>query len=721
MNTFYKVLWMICLAIPAISQIDHWETAVYASDECRYFMGTTEPPENWNDLDFNSAAWAKGQGGIGYGDGDDGTVIDKVVSVYIRYEFAMDQLSDIQEAILHADYDDGFVAYINGIEIARSLINGNPPTHNTNASELHEASLYQSGQPEVFTLRKEILDIVLREGDNILAVQVHNYAGLASSDLSSNFFLSFGLPDAASAYRDTPSWFISPIRQIVSHLPIIKIDTDGRFIPDEPKIKATIGIINNGEATNNSNDPFNEYVGDIEIEKRGQSSLSIFPKVGYGFELKDEDGEDIDSSFLGLPSEEDWILHGPYSDKTLMRNVLSMHLANRLSGYHSRTRFVELFINEDYLGIYVLMEKIKRDKNRVDIAKLRIEDIEGDELTGGYVFKIDKGNPDWRSDFDIVNRPGAKIGFQYVSPTREKMQSQQKQYIESYVDSFELALRNGSFGGKSWQEFIDIESFVDHFIIKELAKDVDAYRISSYYYKEKDSDGGKLFAGPVWDFNIAFGNADYCEGSVPSGWMYSFNCDLGNPFWWNSLRREDEFNNLLSCRWDDLRSGALHRDSIMDYIDTQVDLLTPAISRNFQRWPVLNQYVWPNPRVNGTYNAEISFLKQFISSRLIWMDSAIQNSCVLTATNEVDDTLDNILISPNPFTNELNIQFQNTPHSWYRIQMHSMVGEKILEQTIDALPDGKFDVNLDIPALTKGVYVLSIQADNFMKTELVVK
>lgn len=717
-NSFIFLL--VLLVIPLLSQVNHWETVVFASDECRYLEGKSEPPSNWKDLEFNSDNWSLASGGIGYGDSDDQTVIDKVISVYIRYEFSIVHIEAIAELILDADYDDGFVAYVNGVEIARSLMNGNPPSYDTHASELHEATLYQAGLPERFKLSAEQIAVFLREGDNVLSLQVHNYDGLQSSDLSSNFFLSLGLKDEPKVYRDTPSWFVAPVGNVVTNLPIIKIDTDGRFIPDEPKIEGRIGIIWNGEDMNESNGPFNEYEGAIAIEKRGQSSLSIFPKVNYGFELKDAEGNDIDTSFLGFPKEEDWVLHGPYSDKTLMRNVLAMKLANRLGGYHSRTAYVELFINDSYEGIYVLMEKIKRDKNRVDIARLREDDIEGDELTGGYVFKIDKGVPDWRSDFDIVTRPGNKIGFQYVSPTRDNIKPEQEDYIESYVDSFELALRNGSYGGKSWQEYVDINSFVDHFIIKELSKDVDAYRISSYYYKEKDSAGGKLFAGPVWDFNIAFGNANYCNGNLTSGWMYSFNCDQGNPFWWNSFMETSEFRNQLSCRWDELRDGPLRLDSITNFIDEQANFLQPAVNRNFQKWNILNQWIWPNPQVNNSFLGEVNFMKGFISGRLRWMDAAISSDCVTTGTRDIE-TIDDLVISPNPFSNNINIQFYNREKADYEIAIYSIVGSQVFTSQLKQVPVGDINKTITTTDLANGTYVLSIISNQSTTSSLLIK
>src|SRR5665811_1630254 len=176
----------------------------------------------------------------------------------------------------------------------------------------------------------------------------------------------------------------------LSNLPLIYINTNGRQIPDNPKISAEMGIIWNGPGeTNQTSNSFNHFNGKISIEIRGSSS-QMFPKKSYGFETKDELGEDMDFPLLGLPEEEDWILYAPYSDKTLIRNVLTFVLAEPLGHYTPRCRFVELFLNNKYQGVYVLMEKIKRDKNRVDIANLKLEDNAGDELTGGYIVKIDK-------------------------------------------------------------------------------------------------------------------------------------------------------------------------------------------------------------------------------------------------------------------------------------------------------------------------------------------
>jgi hypothetical protein len=175
-----------------------------------------------------------------------------------------------------------------------------------------------------------------------------------------------------------------------SNLPIVIIETNGQTIPDEPKINVDMGIIYNGPGQMNYiTDPYNEYDGIVGIERRGNSSQYYFPKKQYAFETRDSLSMNLNVSLLGMPEENDWILHAPYSDKTLMRNVLAYKMASDLGDYASRTAYCEVVINGDYKGVYVLMEKIKRDVNRVNITELDENDIAGDSLTGGYMVKIE--------------------------------------------------------------------------------------------------------------------------------------------------------------------------------------------------------------------------------------------------------------------------------------------------------------------------------------------
>lgn len=192
------------------ANIHHWESPVLNTNTRKYFIGVSEPPALWNTAGFDDAAWSSGSGGIGYGDGDDNTTIAGTISVYMRCSFTIDDLSVIESAKLHADYDDAFVAYINGVEIARSgNIIGSPPAYNTLAGLEHEAGMYAGYPAEEWNIAAEVMDALLTTGENVLSIQVHNVTA-GSSDLSSNFWLSFGISSPATFFDPVPVWFVEP-------------------------------------------------------------------------------------------------------------------------------------------------------------------------------------------------------------------------------------------------------------------------------------------------------------------------------------------------------------------------------------------------------------------------------------------------------------------------------------------------------------------------------
>ncbi len=432
--------------------------------------------------------------------------------------------------------------------------------------------------------------------------------------------LSFGdAPDPP----DPPTIFES------SNLPLVFFNTNGQAILENTQIVSQIGIVYNGPGERNFlDDPYNHYYGYGKVKFRGQSSLS-FDKKSYSIETANAGGNEIDASLLGMPEEEDWVLHGPYSDKTHLRNDLTMKVARDMGWYSSRTRHVELIVNGEYMGLYVLMERIKKENGRVDIADLTLDDISGDQLTGGYILKIDKGDEGgWLSDYNLVGNVN-KAYFQHVYPKEENITPEQLQYIKDYVGGFEDALSSPDFTngvGKHYSEYADVGSFVDFFILNELGKNVDAYRLSTYFHKDKDSKNGKLTMGPFWDFNLAWFNADYCQGNNASGWMFAENCDSGIPFWWSRLfLDEPNFREHLKCRWNELRGDILSESYLFDYIDAKALELDESQERNFEKWDILGTYVWPNPATPATYEEEINNLKNWISQRLNWMDAEIMN------------------------------------------------------------------------------------------------
>ncbi|MEP6628691.1 MAG: CotH kinase family protein, partial [Ginsengibacter sp.] len=421
-----------------------------------------------------------------------------------------------------------------------------------------------------------------------------------------------------------------------SNLPIIRINTNGNDIVDEPKILADMYVIDNGVGKiNYTNDTNYNYNGKIGIEIRGSTS-QMFPKKQYGFETRDDGGIDTkDVSLLGLPEESDWILSANYPDKSLMRNVLTYQLAREMGQYAPRTIYCELIINNDYRGVFVLQEKIKKSNERVNIEKLSKDDNSYPKITGGYIFSLDKIDPDTRLWESKVNNA---ISFQYVYPKGSKISEEQAGYLADYVDSFEQALNGSNFKDSvvGFRKYIDENSFADYFLINEISHNIDGYRSSSYFHKPRL---GKIFAGPVWDYDIAWGNADYFNGEKTDTYVYSFDYPTGDyqvPFWWKRLLQDNLWKENLICRYNNLRQNILSQQHLNNIIDSAANLIDDAQKRNFTRWNILGDRIFANPEpVPQTYAEEISYLKTWASARLAFLDADL-GPCQQFPTSLID-------------------------------------------------------------------------------------
>ncbi len=423
-----------------------------------------------------------------------------------------------------------------------------------------------------------------------------------------------------------------------SNLPIIVINTNGKDIPDDPKITADMGIIDNGEGNrNNLTDPYNGYSGKIGIEIRGHSS-QMFPKKQYGIELRDSSGNSINASLLGMPAESDWVLNASYTDKTLLRNILAYKLSNDIGRYASRTKFCEVVINNQYKGIYILQEKVKRDKNRVNIKKLEAKDTSGNALTGGYILAIDRIDPGdkyfnsvFPSVYPKVPSTASPISYIHTYPNSDNILPVQHEYIKNYVTQFETSLSKSTYNDAflGYYNYIDMDAFVDYFIVSEFVKSVDAYRLSAYMYKNRDSDGGKLAFGPMWDYDLSFGLADYDNAWLSSDWQANhppYEGIWSAPFWIQKIFNDPVFYNKLSKRWKELKHTVFDLNSLLVAIDQTVANITEARVRNFTRWPILGTYQWPEYYVGQTYEDEILYLKGWIIRRYNWMDANLSEN-----------------------------------------------------------------------------------------------
>ncbi len=712
----------LLLVSQVFAQINHWEAVVNASNNWKYSIGTSEPPIDWINLAFNDSGWLEGPGGFGYGDNDDGTGVATTVStIYLRKKFTIQSLAEIEQAVLLADYDDGFVAYLNGKEISRAGISGIRPTYNQYAEIDHEATLYQNLYPmEQIILKAGLADWII-EGENILCVQVHNL-NATSTDLSTNFFLNVALNVSDSRYQSLHPWFVAPANNNSSNLPLVVIDTRGMEIPDEPKIFARMGIIDNGPGMINTvGDPFTGYNGDIAIEIRGSSS-QMFPQKQYAIELKSESGLDTSASILGMPVEEDWILQGPYTDKSLMRNVLTYKLGAEMGWYAPRTRFCEVLINDQYLGVFFMTEKIKRDKNRVNISALNPDENSGDDLTGGYIVKIDKFDGasqglGWNSPYTVTTSGGAKIiQFQYHYPAEDVITAAQANYIRNSVTNFESSLYSSNFREPTngYRKYINVDSFIDFAIMNELTKNVDGYRLSTFLYKDRDSKDSRLYIGPLWDFNLAFGNADYCEGGKTSGWAWDFNVYCGAdywviPSWWDRLLKDRAYLVQFRERWFELRAGKFSNEAILNYVDSMALALDEPQKRHYQLYPILSQYVWPNNYIGGSYANEINYMKNWITDRLAWLDNNIGSFALETGIEDLSATT-GIKIYPNPSNGAFNIELPESHSGNIQFEIIDQLGKVQYAEVFKSneLPQHSIRFDEGMATLRSGLYMIKL-------------
>jgi subtilisin-like proprotein convertase family protein len=408
-----------------------------------------------------------------------------------------------------------------------------------------------------------------------------------------------------------------------SNLPILEIVTEGgKEIVDDPKIDAHLKVrTNNLGLLNLPTDPADE-VHFMGIELRGNLSQS-FPKKSYRLEIRDSPtGDDLDIPLLGLPETSDYLLVAEYADKTLMRNALTYELSRQLGQYATRGRYCELIVNGRYRGVYLLLERIKRGSERLNIPKLEARDTVGNDLTGGYILLIDRNaSQGWYSQFEAPNIPGSYPYIDLYYPRFDEIQPAQYDYIRSYVDGFESVLAGPEFQtpGSGWRQFAEEKSFIDFLILNELSRNIDGYRLSTYLHKQRDDRGGKLRMGPVWDFDLGWFNAGYCASSDTSGWAYNFNfvCEDSNvPFWWQRFEEDTLFQQNLACRWQLLRQTTLSQSHIFTLIDSMAAVVDQAQVRNFDYWGILGRYP-------DNYVGELDKLKGWIISRLNWMDDTL--------------------------------------------------------------------------------------------------
>ena len=401
-----------------------------------------------------------------------------------------------------------------------------------------------------------------------------------------------------------------------SNLPIVIIQTDNRTLTNREKTGATMKIIDNGKKRNNVTDKPNGYDGSIKIKLRGNSSL-FFDQKRFTFETLKEDGKKNKVELLGMPADNDWVLLAPYNDISMMRDVFAFDMWNNMGHWAPRTRYCEVVMNGRYIGVYILCEKIKRAENRLDIAKLKKTDNSGLDITGGYIVRIDppdEGEKSFQSEVPGIITTGGMGGFgggfpggpgggfgggfgggratvtwTYFYPKSDKLTPEQEEYISNYIKTTEKVIQSDYFADpkEGYAKYIDVESFVDYIIHTELSLNADGLKRSTYFYKTKqneDGTGGKLHAGTVWDYNLAYGNCNFANANKIDAWVYEGGETNPTPAMFKRLMEDPAFVAKVKARWKELRKGYLSDANINRFIDEHAAQLQEAQARQYAKY-----------------------------------------------------------------------------------------------------------------------------------------
>lgn len=659
----------------------------------KYYEGVADPDSSWNKNTFDDSSWKKGKASIGFGDGDDSTIISNVPSVYIRSVFDVVDKSSYKELVLSVDFDDAFIAYLNGVEVVRVNLGkkGDTTHYNTLAEKSHESYLSRSYRWSVpsYILDSSVIANILTNGNNWLCIEVHNDS-INGSDMS---FTADLVNNTWFDYYDGYSRAIEQTPLDSSKFPIVKINTDEYEMPNtHEKYVAQMGIINNSGKYNKPTDSFNNFSGRITIERRGESS-SGFPKMSFNIETEDADGNNLDTALLGMPSDNDWVLFSAYTDKSFIRSELTFNLGRHLGHYVPRTRYCELILNGEYVGLYIMMEKIKRGKNRVPVAKA--DSLDGPEDIG-YIVKYDKPN---------------NAIIQYVYPKKDEITDPQKAYLQKFFKAYENIFKSPYFFDSQlgYKKFIDENSLVDYIVINELAKNADSYLFSTFLYKDKESKDPRLKFGPLWDYDLAYGNTFFQEGYKTDGWQFAINGVLRIV----QIMRDTNFVKSYESRWFSLRKTWLSDDSIMNTIDELTSNIYESRIRNYNVWHTLDKDLFYPVYQTRSYDEDIAQIKDWIVRRTTWIDANIGSIYypMPNGINSREKIFINVYAYPNPFVDNLKVNILSEMNGICKVQLTDVTGKVILARNVQVsghIEESVYLCSSDFSDMKQGIYMLSV-------------
>jgi hypothetical protein len=709
---------LICLGF----QVKSDAQSIMTSDTVyfKYYAATSEPASNWYQPGFDDSGWPSGSGVVGYGYGASGyTVVgSNTASIYQRITFQVADTSRITQVNLLVDYDDGYIAYLNGHEIARVNIDTTKfPEYNAVAIRSHKSEYVLGLTYPVLGvyLDKSVLRSCLVNGDNVLAIHTLNDTLQGSSlicipNLINETSIVYNYYNDESRYKRL-------IKIDSSDIPLVVINTDAYGIPYEGYVNANMGIINNGPGNYNKlDDPFNDYSGPISIKLRGQSSHD-FPKTSYHINLLDPNGNDTNLVLLGMPKESDWVLFGPFTDKSQIRNKLVYDLGRKLGEYNPRTRFCELIINGQSVGLYILTENIKRGKDRVNISKLKESDTLGLDVTGGYIFKYDK------------------VGDDLVSLTKSRqveypksLQKQQRAYCEHFFHLYDSVLNWNNFRDPviGYRKYLSDSSLVDYLIINEITKNADSYLFSTYFYKDREDKDNRIKFGPLWDYDLCFGNTIFQGGNLTNGWQFANGTNTRLTV--TRLFQDTALVDFFQQRYAQLRATTLSNDSIFAFIDTLVKYTEKARIRNYEIWPLIDKDLFYPAYSVTSYEGEINTIKDWLTDRLLWIDDNISKISypvkIYSPIIEAQTGVYSFNAFPNPFNEELKLDLLLQKQQDVRVDVISLTGQ-IISTISNKLDAGEYEINLmneKVSSLQSGLYFVRLYLDNIpVGTEKIIK
>ena len=378
-------------------------------------------------------------------------------------------------------------------------------------------------------------------------------------------------------------------------LPILYIETAAPIVSKDDYVK--------GRMTIDANSTYSQAVTDMQLEMRGRgSSTWNMPKKPYRIKLNNK------TEMLGMPAAKKWVLLANFADKTLLRNYLALEIGKRFeAAFTPRARFVEVILNGEFMGNYLLTDQVEVGATRVNIPELKASSPVAD-ISGGYLLEVDE-----RLDETVWFRSLLQVPFTVKSP--EDITAAQLDYIRNYIQQTENTLYSPDFADpvEGYNKYINTTTFINWFLVNELLKNNDAVFFSSVFmYKDRNA---KLSMGPIWDFDLALGNVTYNGNNIPEGWW------VKNAAWINRLFDDPAFVRQVKDRWNTLKTTQV--STLYNFINESAAQLKYSQEENFNKWDVLYYYTWPNAVSLGSYDSEVQYMKDWLAKRVKWMDSEI--------------------------------------------------------------------------------------------------